>query len=115
MADPNVVDGRRDVTTVAPQALFMMNSAFAVSQSKSMVERLANSGAKTDAARVDLAYTLTLGRPASSAERDRALAYITNAVRDARARNEDAVKAQTTGWAGFCQALFASAEFRYLN
>ncbi len=115
MADPNVVDGRRDVTTVAPQALFMMNSTFAVSQSKSMVERLANSGAKTDTARVDLAYTLTFGRPASSAERDRALAYITNAVRDARARNEDAVKAQTTGWAGFCQALFASAEFRYLN
>ena len=32
-ADPSVQNGRRDVTTVAPQALFMMNSAFASQQS----------------------------------------------------------------------------------
>jgi cytochrome c553 len=115
MADPNVVDGRRDVTTVAPQALFMMNSTFAVGQSKWMVERLANSGAKTDTARVDLAYTLTLGRAATSLERDRALAFVSNAVRDAHMRGEDTIKSQTTGWSSFCQALFACAEFRYLN
>jgi hypothetical protein len=115
MADPNVVDGHRDVTTVAPQALFMMNSTFVVGQSKWMVDRLVNSSAKTDAARVDLAYTMALGRVATSLERERAVTYVTNAVRDAKSRGEETAKAQLTGWASFCQALFASAEFRYLN
>ena len=115
MADPNAVDGRRDVTTVAPQALYMMNSGFILTQSKAMVERLANSGAKTDSARIDLAYKLSIGRLASSAEKDRALTFVNNAVRDARGRGEELIKAQTTAWSSLCQALFASAEFRYLN
>ena len=115
MADPNVVDGRRDVTTVAPQALFMMNSAFVIGQARGMVDRLVSGNAKTDAARVDLAYTLALGRKATSLERDRAVNYINNAVRDAKSRSDEIAKAQATGWASFCQALFASAEFRYLN
>jgi cytochrome c553 len=115
MADPNVVAGHRDVTTVAPQALFMLNSAFVVGQSKAMVDRIASSAAGSDLARVNLAYTLTLGRTATPSERERALNYINATTRDARARNQDLARAQSEAWSSFCQALFASAEFRYLN
>jgi hypothetical protein len=115
MADPNVVDGHRDVTTVAPQALFMLNSAFVVGQSRGMVDRIVTSGAGGDIGRVNLAYMLTLGRSATPSERERALNYINATTRDARARNLDLARAQTEAWSSFCQALFASAEFRYLN
>ena len=39
-ADPSTLNGQRDQTTVAPQALFMMNSEFVLSQSRSLAERL---------------------------------------------------------------------------
>jgi hypothetical protein len=115
MADPNVVDGKRDVTTVAPQALFMLNSTFVTTQAKGMVERLANSGAHGDVERVDLAYRLALGRNSTINERERVLSYIGRTQADARGRGEDLGKAQLTAWGTFCQALFSSAEFRYLN
>jgi hypothetical protein len=114
MADPNVVDGKRDVTTVAPQALFMMNSAFVTAQAKAMVERIAGSSARSDVDRVDMAYRLALGRGSTPAERERALNYIGRTQSESRGR-EELAKAQMTAWGSFCQALFASAEFRYLN
>jgi hypothetical protein len=115
MADPNVVDGSRDVTTVAPQALFMLNDSFVVNQSRKMVERLANSGAAGDVGRVELAYKLALGRGATQIERERALNYVSSAQRDAASRRENLAQAQTTAWGSLCQALFACAEFRYVN
>jgi hypothetical protein len=101
MADPNGVDGQRDVTTVAPQALYLLNSPFVTANAKMLAERLL-SGASNDPARVTLAYQLTLGRPPSDVERGRALNYLHASL-------------TKSNWANFCQALFACAEFRYLN
>src|SRR6185503_8640954 len=38
--DPTVMNGDRPTTTVAPQALFMMNSALVLEHTKAMAERL---------------------------------------------------------------------------
>jgi cytochrome c553 len=115
-ADPNAVSGARDVTTVAPQALFMLNNAFVTGHAQAMAYRVATQAAKTDGARVDLAYKLALGRPASSSERDRAVSYVWNYLRDpAASRGKTDEKAKVDAWASLCQALMASAEFRYLN
>jgi hypothetical protein len=115
-ADPNAVSGARDVTTVAPQALFMLNNTFVTSHAQAMAYRVATQAAKTDGARVDLAYKLALGRPASSSERDRAVSYVWNYLRDpAAVRGKTDEKAKVDAWASLCQALMASAEFRYLN
>ena len=66
MADPNVVDGHRDVTTVAPQALFMMNSTFVLDRIEEHGRAdCPTAGAATDLDRIDLAYKLTLGRIAT--------------------------------------------------
>ena len=66
--------------------------------------------------RLNLAYHLTLGRPAIDAERKRADQYL---LSEAKAiiplKGGDKDSAAHLAWATFCQALFASAEFRYLN
>ena len=104
-AEPSMVTGQRDVTTVATQALFMLNSPFVLGQSKRMASRLLAVNSLDDAGRIDLAYRQTLGRGATSQERERSLSFIRN-------HNQSDV---AQGWTAFCQALFASAEFRYLN
>ncbi|MDB5300461.1 MAG: Planctomycete cytochrome, partial [Phycisphaerales bacterium] len=112
-AEPTMVTGVRDTTTVPTQALFMMNNPFVIEQSHQLAARVLESKTMTDAARVDLAYRLTLSRPATTAQRQRALAYIADYAKSASPK--DAAKARTEAWASFCQALLGGAEFRYLN
>jgi hypothetical protein len=100
VADPSLIVGQRDVTTVPSQALYLMNSPFVTEQARLLAERI-QKAAPDDAARVDLAHRLALGRPATPAETQRALSFI-------RA-------ADNQGWQAFCHALLASAEFRYLQ
>ena len=40
MADPNLIVGKRDVTTVPTQALFLMNNPFVLKQSEQMAKRV---------------------------------------------------------------------------
>ena len=106
VANPNLVVAQREITTVPVQALFLLNSPFMVEQSKGLAQRLLDAKAADDPARVDLAYRIALARPATDGERSRALAYIAQLTQE---------KDKPTAWAGFCQALLASAEFRYLR
>ena len=62
-----------------------------------------------DAKRVDRAYRLALARPPTVGERDRALAFLRDFAK--RSGGTDSARA---AWSAFCQALFASGEFRYL-
>jgi len=114
-ADPNTVSGARDVTTVAPQALYMLNNEFVNQQAHALAIRVGTHAPPNDPARVDLAYKLTLGRPAAPAERDRAIAYVSNYLHDPASRGRADERARIDAWASLCQALMASAEFRYLN
>ncbi len=107
-ANPNLVVAQRDVTTVPAQALFLMNSPFVRDQSTALAGRLLAAARLDDAGRVELAYKLALARLPSAGERDRAVAYVQGAGGTAK---ETAPRA----WARFCQALLASAEFRYLD
>jgi hypothetical protein len=101
-ADPSMVVGRRDASVVAPQALFMMNHPFIVEQAESAARRLLAEPGLDDPGRITRAFVLALGRPPTESERRIALASLATAI------DEDA-------WAGVFQALFASADFRYVN
>ncbi|HEY7157350.1 MAG TPA: PSD1 and planctomycete cytochrome C domain-containing protein [Gemmataceae bacterium] len=103
VASPNLVVAQREVTTVPAQSLFLMNSPWVVEQSRHFAQRLLTDAALDDAGRVDRAYRLALARPAADAERARALAYVQRLGGEEKA------------WASFCQALLASAEFRYVE
>jgi len=112
--EPSIIAGSRDVTTVPIQALYMMNSPFVVEQSRAMANRLlTETGNGAD--RIHLGYQLALGRAATSQEIERSLNFIDTAYhagdRDKRRRPDSEQEA----WAGFCQVVLASAEFRYLE
>ena len=114
VADSELVVGQRDVTTVAPQALFMMNSPVVAEQARATAQRLlAKTDLESDAARVDYAFRLALGRPADSDQRASALAFL----QDYQASLADSTQPdekRLAAWSNLCQTLFASAEFRYV-
>ena len=107
-ADPSLVTGERATTTGPAQALYFMNGPFVIRQAEALAERVHSAEAE-DARRIDRAYRLALARTPTAGERDRALAFLRAFA--ARAGGTDPVQ---EAWAALCQALFASAEFRYL-
>ena len=61
-AEPDQVNGRRDVTTVAPQALFLLNNQFVVDVAKRTADRILAQDLPDDQARVRHAYAGALSR-----------------------------------------------------
>jgi hypothetical protein len=127
-AESSLVSGARETTSVPTQALFMLNSEFATERAQRFGERVLhgypagpNAGyAALLQERITYAYWLALARPPTDAERTAATnffnrfpaSYLKGETDAAFLRNTDTAKA---AWASFCRALFASAEFRYLN
>ena len=102
-ADPSIVVGARNVSTVAPQALFLMNHPFVREQARGAAERLLGEKIANEDARVERAYRLALGRPPGAGE-----------IVLAR-RQIAAGKSPLEAWTDLFHALFASADFRYVN
>jgi hypothetical protein len=101
--DPAQVQGNRETTTVAAQALFLMNSDFALDCAQDVASRLLEE-TKSDAERVDRVYLWLLGRPARGEEIDSALNLI-----DSLSGGDELYR-----WSVLVQALFISGEFRSL-
>jgi hypothetical protein len=108
-ADPSLVTGCRNVSTVAPQALFLMNHPFMLEQSRHAAAKLLAEEGLDDPARVARAYRLTLGRTPTDAERELALKFLRTMADDDSAANREKV------WGEFFQVLFASMDFRYVD
>ena len=107
-AEQGMVTGSRDTTTVAPQALYLLNDPFVRRQSLALAERL-RQAESDDAARIRAAYQRTLGRTATSLELERALRYLSNY--EAALREEIAAAnppATVTAAAGAAQAETAT-------
>lgn len=114
-AEPSILVGERPVTTVPTQALFFLNSKFVTKQSDVLAENLLTNDSMDDDARIDRAYKAVLARPAAASEIERAKNYIQQtSVRFAQDRG-DKLETRKLAWAGFCQALFGTAEFRYVE
>jgi hypothetical protein len=103
--DPNATSARRDTTTIAPQALFLMNHPFVMEQSRHAARRLLAEPGRDDRGRIDRAYRLTLGRSPTESELRIGLDCVDEAT------PADAEEA----WGMLFQALFASIDFRYAN
>ena len=100
-ADASVLNGNRDATTVAPQALFLLNSQMAT-RASSRLAAAAQGAAADDASRVEWLYWQAYGRGPTSAESQRALRFL-----------EQPQASQA--WTSLCQAILASNEFVYLR
>ena len=127
-SEPSLVTGARDTTNVPSQALYMLNSEFVATQAGKLADRVMaaypsgpNGGAAANFdSRLKYAYWLVFGRSPDLVERTAASNFLGKfpsnwskgdssepAMRDA-----SDIKA---AWTSLCRALFASAEFRYLN
>lgn len=114
-ADPSLVVGQRNVTTVPAQELFMINSPFVVTQSRSFAQNILAEKGMDDAARIDLAYRTAFSRPPTDTERNQVLHYFDETKKARAAEQKDEADGKLAKWAGFCQALLVSTEFRHLD
>jgi hypothetical protein len=108
--EPELLTGRRGITTVPTQALYLMNSPFVVEHSRKTAERVMKL-AEDNAGRVAAAYRLMHARPATDDEVADGSAFI----RGYPASPEGSAPDPLAAWTAFCQTIFASAEFRYLH
>lgn len=114
-AEPSLVVANRDTTNVPSQALYLMNNEFVIEQSKALAHRISTVPGIDHKGRITLAYELALCRPPTDAERARADVFLRDEVKGLIALNKGKVPAAAeAAYATFCQALFASAEFRLL-
>ncbi len=105
-ADPSMVTGRRNVSTVAPQALFLMNHPFVFEQSRRTAERVLAEASDDFRSRISLAYLLTLSRVPTESEMALSKTFLASAARDS---------SDLQAWTQLIQSLFSSIEFRYLQ
>jgi hypothetical protein len=106
--------GKRNVTTVAPQALAVLNEPFIRRRAEEFARRLESEAGADPSARVQRAYLLALGRPPTKKELDASALFITRrtAARAAREKGEDAGRLALTD---FAQVVFGLNEFMYVD
>ncbi len=104
---------KRNVTTVAPQALLMLNGTFVMSQARAAAEQALSSADASDAELIEQAFRQTLGRPPTDEERTIAQAAV--APEADRSESRDTDEARLAKWERLYQALFGCIDFRYLN
>jgi hypothetical protein len=113
--DPTVMNGDRPSTTVAPQALFVMNSGIVLEESMAMARSLIARTDIDDAGRVSAAYETCFARKPSSAEVMRALDAISQLDRAYSTTEPDAAKRHERAWQSLCKSLIGSNEFCYVE
>ena len=135
--EPSNISGRREVTTVSTQALFLMNSSFAIGQAEKLAEQMM-AFSDDDTLRIERVFRLTLGRYPTDTESTSATRFLGEmSVSEANpaAENPAAENPNTAtstlatstlatstlatstlaAWTLLSQSLFGSAEFRYLE
>ena len=104
-ADPSQCVGQRNVTTVAPQALFMLNNAFVTENAKHFAAKLV-AEVPTDQRRgFDRAYETLFARSPTEREVSVAEQFLAAAAK----RNESAA------WNEYVHVLFCTSEFCYVD
>ena len=104
-ANPSMVTGQRDISSTAPQALFLMNNPWVMEQAEQTAVRLLATEGLGDRERLQQAVLLTLGRPASDEELRVTLEFIESEEMDPQVRKR--------AWSQVVQALFSTLDFRY--
>ena len=98
VADSTALVDRRTESTVAPQALFLLNHPFVRTQAKGLAQRLEKMPG-TDSDRLRQAYLLLYSRPPRAAEEKLGLDYLAGGGR----------------WADYCHLLLCANELLYID
>jgi len=111
--EPLVSQGQRQTTTVAPQALMLMNSPHVRAWAANFAKRCAADPAEQPAAAVNAAYTRALNRPPTDQEREDADAFIE--AQTERHRADHAAGARMEALVDFAQVVLSLNEFIYVD
>lgn len=111
--EPLVSQGTRPTTTVAPQALWLMNNPQVRAWATAFAQRLAPDSEQPFGAAVERAYALALNRLPSSSERAEAIDFLE--AQTARYRAESAAAARPLAFADFAQVVLSLNEFIYVD
>jgi len=111
---PNDITGARAQTTVATQALFLMNSPFVKERAKHLNERIQRMQFESDVAAVHFVYKLVVGRPPSTNEIRVAQQFIESlsATEGTEAGNSTLRK---NAWEQLCHGLLISNSFLFIE
>lgn len=115
LPDGTSVMGRREVSALPAQSLFFLNSPFVVERSRALARELLAEGRQDEAAVAAGTMRHILGREPAAGEIERALALARDADAGLLAAQPDAKLRREWAWAGYCQALLATNEFRYID
>lgn len=104
-ANPDASEEKRNVSTVAPQALFLLNHPFVRSQAKGLAARLLRDVPQGDEARIHRAYELLFARRARDAEVEVCL----------RVLSRTSPKEAERAWTELAHVLLCSNEFVFVD
>jgi len=104
--NPGLVSGKRNISTVPTQALFMMNNDFVMKQAELTAKNILIRKNLAEADKIKLAFLSCLGREPHYEER-----IIINDYLDQRLKGEISLKVMEV----LVHSLFACLDFRYLN
>ena len=111
--DPSVGNGLRGSTTVAPQALFMLNGELMHRQSLELARRLLALDSATDDDRVRRLLALAYGRPERPGEIARLLDFGRRVQERLSGEGMTPADAKQRAWQSVCRVVLASSEFVY--
>jgi hypothetical protein len=109
--DATVASGDRASTTVAPQALFMMNGDLVLDAAAHLATNALERGDIDDLGRIRLLYETIYSRPPTPAEAARGVASLARFDRSLGPGPGH----ERAAWQALCQVLLASNEFLYLR
>ena len=110
--DAAIPTGDRTTTTVAPQALLMLNSDFAMSASAELARRVVTAES-TDELRIRHMYLGAYAREATSTEVQDSQRFLDSIEQAATGIGAD--KRRQRAWECLCQVILAANEFIYLR
>jgi hypothetical protein len=104
MADSTAPEATRTVSTVAPQALFLLNHPFVLAQKTALARRiLQEARSASNQQRIEKAYVILYGRPPMNEEMRIGLDFLARAGSDEQA------------WEAYCEILLCANEFVYVD
>lgn len=115
--DASASCGRRENTTVAPQALALLNDTFVRSRAGDFTQRVEKEAGPEPDAQIRLAWRLALGRDPAAEELKSATDFLTKQIQQRSTREPGKPESESHQLAlvDLCQAIFALNEFIYID
>jgi hypothetical protein len=112
--DASVPNGNRPTTTVAPQALFLMNSNLVAQAAERLAATLLDDNDDDDN-RLERLYLRAYARPPTSNEIARSHKFLDRFDQSLRTTEPDDKKRRIQVWSTLCQTILAANEFVYVQ